>query len=94
MMVTGGSAGKGLLPWQDKGRVRCPWGLRWVRRVGHWLQQKSGCGRDVALTQTQEERLGMSGVETSGFRPLGDPCFPGEGCGNDSGDGRTGSHAR
>lgn len=48
----------------------------------------------MALTQTQEECLGMSGVETSGFRPLGDPCFPGEGCGNDSGDCRTGNHAR
>lgn len=27
----------------------------------------------MALTQTQEECPGMSGVETSGFHPLGDP---------------------
>lgn len=32
----------------------------------------------MALTQIQEECLGMSGVETLGFRPLGDPCFPGQ----------------
>lgn len=35
VMVTGGSGMQRPLPGQDKGKVRCPWGLQSVRQVGH-----------------------------------------------------------